>query len=273
MIIANLNIFIILTSIISTGILLVIGVTQLKKMFQKSAKQKDSEQYKTEFLALAAHYFFTPLSVVRGNLAQLADPSSSGLSETDRQKIYQTVISGTNKLLRLAQNMILVSSIDSGQMTVILTPVNVISEIERCVNDVHPEAASKKINITFNRPHAMTIEQVSLDVEKFHLAIVNVLSNSIKFTPENGTIEIKLSENNKKFILTITDSGTGISGEEMDKLFTRFHRGTSYLSMDYQGIGLGLYLTKYLIEANGGTIHIESKQNKGTAVTIELALA
>lgn len=267
----NLNILIIFSSILSTGILLVICAMQLKKIFQKSREQKDAEQYKTEFLALAAHYFFTPLSVVRGNMAQLSDPASSGMAETERQKIYQTVISGTNQLLRLAQNMILVSSIDSGQMTVNLSPTDVVAEIERCINDVHPEAASKKININFMRPQATAINQASLDIEKFHLAILNVLSNAIKFTPENGAIEINLTENNKKFILTITDSGVGILRAEMDKLYKRFHRGTSYLNMDYQGIGLGLYLTKYLIEANGGSIHIESKEGAGTAVRIELA--
>ncbi len=244
---------------------------QLKKIFQKDREQKDEEQYKAEFLALAAHYFFTPLSVVRGNMAQLADPTSSGMSETDRQKIYQTVISGTNQLLRLAQNMILVASIDSGQMTVNLSPTDVVAEIERCINDVHPEAASKKININFRRPQAVATDQASLDIEKFHLAILNVLSNAIKFTPENGAIEINLTENNKKFILTITDSGVGIPRAELDRLFTRFHRGTSYLNMDYKGIGLGLYLTKYLIEANGGSIYIESKEGAGTAVRIEIA--
>lgn len=254
----------------SSATLIIIAVLEVMRIVRHRRADSDLEQHKTEFLALAAHYFLTPLSVIRGNVSMLVEPDSTDFSETERRTYYQIIQAHTNQLLRLVQNITLVAAIDAKELTVSLQPVNIINEIDRCVTEVYAEAAQKHLTVVFNRPKQLNAEQVRLDSEKFRLALVNVLSNAVKFTPEKGSVEITLSESAAGFSIKVTDSGIGIPRSELAQLYTRFHRGTSYLNMEYQGIGLGLYLARYLIEANGGSILVESKQNAGTAVRIDI---
>lgn len=227
-----------------------------------------SSDRKTEFLALAAHYFLTPLAIIRGNIAELLNPASQGLSESERQKYYVTIQANTNKLLLLIQNMILISSIDQGTLAVKQAPVDFVGEVDKCMADIHPEAMQKNQLIQFVRPEGVLVNQARLDTEKFHQALMNILSNAVKFTDAGGSIEVRVMEGQGAYTLTIADSGIGIAPEEMSRLFSRFHRGTSFLNFDYEGIGLGLYLTKYLIEANGGTVSVQSRLHRGTKVTV-----
>lgn len=234
-------------------------------------RSKDAQADRnTEFLALAAHYFLTPLSVIRGTVSELSAPGPGVTAESERQKHYNTILGSTNQLLLLVQNMLILSSIDQHTLKVHVAPIDVVAEMDKCITDIHPEAIQKGLNITFMRPQNVVAMQTRLDAEKFRLAMQNILSNAVKFTPKGGTIEVRITNEQNRFIITIADSGIGITPEELARLFSRFHRGTSFYEFNYEGMGLGLYLAKYLIEANGGAISVQSRLQKGTHVEIVL---
>lgn len=103
-------------------------------------------------------------------------------------------------------------------------------------------------------------------------ALGNLVDNAIKFTKDNGSVKVNARVNDGQFILTVTDTGAGIKSEEIPKLFTKFHRSTSESSYDYEGAGLGLYLSKLIIEQHGGKIDVKSELDKGSTFTVYLPI-
>jgi two-component system phosphate regulon sensor histidine kinase PhoR len=103
-------------------------------------------------------------------------------------------------------------------------------------------------------------------------AIYNLLDNALKFTAEQGQIELSLAHVADAIQIVTKDNGVGIAPEEINKLFTKFHRGTSTLNYNYEGTGIGLYLTKLIITEHGGTIAVQSELGKGSTFTITLPL-
>ncbi len=251
------------------GILLVLVFVLL--MFRRHKRPKDPlEDRKSEFISLAAHYFMTPLAIIRGNIAELTDPSSVQLTKSQLHMHYLNIEVNVGRLILLMQNIIVTSAIDQGTLKVTLAATNVADMVADCVTEVHAAAMQKGLHVRFDRPEHVRVEQVRTDAEKLRQALTNILDNAVKFTKEQGTIVVSLQEQSNMYIIRVSDSGVGIARNEMGKLFTRFHRGTSFLSMDYDGIGLGLYLAKYLIEACRGKLELASEFGKGTAVTISL---
>ncbi len=257
-----------------SGLLLLTLITIQIALRQRGiTAQRQFEQHKTEYLALSAHYFLTPLSVIKGTIAELLDPSAPINSVSERQRHYSVIQANTNRLLLMVQNITTATSIDALQLKANFAPVDVLGRIEDCIADVHALATQKNITIHFHRPESGTIDQIDADGEKIHQAIGNILDNAVKFTPAGGHIEVTCERTTTHYVIKIADSGVGIDASELSKLFTRFHRGTDYLNLDYEGMGLGLYIAKYLLEANRGGLAIESKKGQGTLATISLRLS
>ena len=103
-------------------------------------------------------------------------------------------------------------------------------------------------------------------------AIRNLLDNAFKFTPANGEVELTGRTENNKLLISVRDKGIGIKAEEMPKLFTEFHRGTSTMVYDYEGTGIGLYITKLIVEQHGGKIYVQSQVGVGSSFTVEIPL-
>ncbi len=260
-----------IVAVVTLGFIVLVDVVVIKLYVQRlqSRLKQPTEAHKTEFLSLVSHYFLTPLAIIRGNIAEVMDPASKNLSETDREKLYLNIQVNTNRLLLLIQNVITTSSIDQNTLKVSPNAVSIIELIDNAIADVHAESVQKNLVIKFNRPQ-LVVDQARIDAEKIRQSLINILSNAVKFTGSGGSVVITLSEVDQMYKIQIADSGIGISPDEVKKLFTRFHRGTSYLNMDYEGVGLGLYIAKYLIEINGGTISVQSAVHKGTEVTVWL---
>ncbi|MFA6082575.1 MAG: HAMP domain-containing sensor histidine kinase [Patescibacteria group bacterium] len=253
-------------SVLVAVIVAVIWVSASKRRSMK----RSVEAHKTEFFSLVAHYFMTPLSIIRGNVSELIDPSSASLSKSQLITYYLNIQVSAARLIMLVQNIMTVSEIDQQTISLNPTAVNLMDVIDKCITEVHSEAMQRGVNIRFDRTLEESASQVTIDPEKFRQALINILHNSVKFTRPGGNIQVTLKTSSNSFEIQVADSGIGISKDEMTKLFTRFHRGTSYLNLDYEGVGLGLYIAKYLIELNRGQIRVDSELDKGTVVTINL---
>ena len=257
-----------LIGIILCGLLVTVFVV-LSYIGQKK-KKVALEEAKTEFLSLAAHYFMTPLAIIRGNISELMTPESTSWSRSQILSRYIDIETSSTKLLFLLKNIITVSEIDQGGLQMSVRAYSVINLIDDCIASFYHLAAKGQVSINFVRPTEMAVDMAKFDSEKMHQVITNIIDNAVKFTKPGGAVKVTLKEEDNKYRIDIADSGIGIDKKEMPKLFTRFHRGTSYLNLDYEGTGLGLYIAKYLVEANGGRVQISSEKNRGTCVSVIL---
>lgn len=224
------------------------------------------DKVKTEFMIITSHNLRTPLTVINGY--------------TDSQQKYDTVqeyktamdaISASAKRLNtFAEDILTISQFELGHDTVFQEPVNLTEFIKNLSADFQVISAQQK------RDYSSTIDGrpriVNISAAPVRSAIYNIFDNALKFTPEGGKIYLRLDDDGQSAMITVSDTGIGIKPEELPKLFTKFHRGTSLMRYDYEGTGIGLYASKLIIERHGGTIGVSSTEGKGSTFTIKLPL-
>jgi len=241
-----------------------------------NSKLQNLDKLKDEFVSLASHELRTPMTVIKSYLWMMLDKNNvSALS--GKQKVYiDRAYTSTQRLINLVNDMLNVSRIESGRFTLAMKPFDLGSLIGIVHAEMLPKAQEQKINLQFARPLQL-LPKVQADPERVEQVLINLIGNSLKFTPENGTIRISIDNNpeTQQETVSVTDSGKGISAEDMPKLFQKFSMvGTNYLvKQNTQGTGLGLYLSKSIIELMGGKIWVESEgQGKGSKFSFTLGI-
>lgn len=223
---------------------------------------QEIDKLKDEFVSLASHELRTPMTVIKSYLWLMLDKNNvSALSE--KQKMYiDRAYTSTQRLINLVNDMLNVSRIESGRLTLAIKPIDLGELISTVYAEMLPKAQEQKINLQFSRP-LQSLPQVQADPERVEQVLINLIGNSLKFTPEEGTIRIEINHNPKDATeaVSIIDNGKGISAEDIPKLFQKFAMvGTNYLvKQNTQGTGLGLYLSKSIIELMGGKIWAQSE--------------
>lgn len=240
-------------------------------------KLQELDKLKDEFVSLASHELRTPMTVIKSYLWMMLDKKNvSVLSE--KQKMYiDRAYTSTQRLINLVNDMLNVSRIESGRFTLAMQSVDIVNLLNTVYAEMLPKAQEQKINLQFAAP-PQSLPKVLADPERVEQVLINLIGNSLKFTPENGTIKMEISNNplKKTETVSITDNGKGINKEDMPKLFQKFSMvGTNYLiKQNTQGTGLGLYLSKSIIELMGGKIWVESEgEGKGSKFSFTLKTA
>lgn len=238
---------------------------------------QEVDKLKDEFVSLASHELRTPMTVIKSYLWMMLDKNNAQ-SLSEKQKMYiERAYTSTQRLINLVNDMLNVSRIESGRFTLAMQSLDIAELIDTVYAEMLPKAQEQKINLEFARP-LQALPKVQADPERVEQILINLLGNSLKFTPENGTIRISIDYNPKaqQEIVSVTDNGKGISQEDMSKLFQKFSMvGTNYLiKQNTQGTGLGLYLSKSIIELMGGKIWVESEgEGKGAKFSFTLKTA
>lgn len=230
-------------------------------------KLKEVDQIKSEFMMIASHNLRTPLMIINGYL-EIA--KSQALSD-ELRTMLTSIEANSQRLGIFAEDLLIISGIESGQK---------IFHTERMPIDGFMQSISKEFEI-LSKDKKITLETafepVHADIygSKPHLrgAIWNLIENALKFTPENGRIMLSQKRVGDNIQISIRDTGMGIAPEEVSKLFTKFHRGTSTLTYNFEGTGIGLYVTKLIITEHKGTIAVESEPGKGSTFTVILPIA
>ncbi len=251
-----------------------------REYFQKikeTEKLKELDKLKTSFFANISHEFRTPLTLILGPAEQILD-----LTENDTIRDNASLIRrSAKKLNKLADELLDLARIEAGMMTLKAARKDLKKVMAEIVQSFQHFAAQKDIALKFIFPPGSIL--IYLDMNKFEKIVNNILSNALKFTPRNGCVKVEvqspsysgLIENEMKggyAEILISDTGLGIPKEQVKKIFDRFYRIENRFSDEYEGTGIGLSLTKELVELHKGKIIVESEEGKGSSFKILLPL-
>lgn len=234
-------------------------------------KLKALDILKDEFVSLASHELRTPMTAIKSYLWMVLENNEGELNEKQKLHLQRAYVS-TDRLIRLVNDMLNVSRIESGRITLDIKAVNLQALIQDVIGEISPRAQELGIHLAFT-PNT-TLTNVMADSDKLKEVLINLIGNSLKFTPKDGSIAITSSISQDGMIVTsVEDTGKGIKPEDIPKLFKKF----AVINADYlrkqnaQGTGLGLYICKSIIELLGGKIDVASQgENLGTTFSFTL---
>ncbi|OBZ16457.1 HAMP domain-containing sensor histidine kinase [Bacillus sp. FJAT-26390] len=226
---------------------------------------KQLEQMRQDFVSNVSHEIQSPLTAISGFAKVLMNDKL--ILGHDRVKYLGYIVSESKRLSRLSDNLLQLASLESEHHPFKAARFNLDEQIRQVVVACEPLWSSKRIDMDLALSAALPI---SADYDQLHQVWVNLIGNSIKFTPEGGKVRIEMAGNNHLVTVTVHDSGCGISEEQQARIFERFYKADRSRNRSNEGNGLGLAIVKKIVDLHGGTIEVSSIIGQGTAVTINL---
>ncbi len=258
-----------ITGILQTGLDITAHKHSEEKLTQAKLEAEAANRTKSEFLANMSHELRTPLNSVIGFSDILLERVFGELNE--KQHKYITNISTSGKhLLELINDILDLSKVEAGKMELNYSEFSIYPVFEEVRTVLTPLAQSKSLEIVFNTESGFTT--LEADRNRLIQVLYNLASNAIKFTPKGGKVFISCKKNGNLAIISVTDTGIGISAEDQKKLFHPFTQIDASASRQYCGTGLGLALVKKIVNLHHGEIWVESTVEKGSTFTISIPL-
>ncbi|MFA5087378.1 MAG: HAMP domain-containing sensor histidine kinase [Candidatus Paceibacterota bacterium] len=231
-------------------------------------KIKEVDQMKDEFISMASHELRTPITIIKGYASMVLE-QSTGLTDQSKEDLSIINVSA-DRLSSLIEDMLNVSRIEQGRLKIDLKPMEAAGIIEETVKEIKIQADEKKLVLAYSlEPGSKT--NINIDRDKFKQILINLLGNAIKYTP-TGSVDIKAFNRDKNLVILIKDTGIGMTAKEREHLFEKFYRVKNKKTEEINGTGLGLWITKQIVELMNGTISVDSMENVGTQITIGLPL-
>lgn len=251
------------------SILLIAGGQDLV-ILHDVTREKLIDQMKTEFVSLAAHQLRTPLSAIKWTLKLILDGDLGKITREQKDFLQKTYLSN-ERMIDLINDLLNVARIEEGRYLYRLLPSQIEDTIKNIMNSYLPEIERKKIKFQFQKPKEK-LPKINLDEEKITLAIQNLIDNAIRYTPPGGQVTVSLRRANMEIEFSVKDTGVGIPKDQQERVFSKFFRAANVMRIETEGAGLGLFITKNIIEAHGGKIWFESEENKGTTFYFTLPI-
>jgi two-component system OmpR family sensor kinase/two-component system sensor histidine kinase BaeS len=227
--------------------------------FNSMAERLEAQdRQRRNLMADIAHELRTPLSVIQGRLEGLLD----GVYPRDDATL-NTVIEETRLLARLVEDLRTLANAESGTLTLQKEPTDFGILVQDVVGSFSGEAAERNVTLRFNAPAELPL--VSIDPLRIREVVVNLLSNALRHTPGGGAVSIAAASRASHIVVSVADTGSGIPGDELPKVFERFYKGRTS-----RGSGLGLTIARNLVAAHGGEIRAENQQGSGAIITFTL---
>lgn len=232
-------------------------------------KQKEIDKSKTEFVSIASHQLRTPLTIINWYVEMLSSPGDDQLSEKQLQYLDE-ITRASKRMIELVNSLLNVSRIDMGTFMVEPVPLNFINATEDALKDLSLQIARKKITVM--KKFSKELPLVDADPKLLRMVLQNLLTNAIKYTPDDGVITVGIEKRMTDILITIADTGMGIPSQQQSKIFQKFFRADNARAKEPDGNGLGLYIIKSIVENGGGKIWFTSEENKGTAFYVSLPI-
>ena len=245
-------------------------VSDFKKLKIKYKEIKEVEKAKGQFFANLSHEIKTPINIIYScvQLLDINKKDSESALWNAYNKYDNTIKQNCYRLLRLVNNLVDMTKIDSGYMNLSFVNYEVVSLVEDIILSIVPYVESKNINVLFDT----YIEELEIrcDPESIERVILNLLSNAVKFTNNNGNIFVLMDADDKYVTIRIKDDGVGISEEVQEEIFKRFVQEDKSFNRKKEGSGIGLALVKSLVELHDGQVYLEKGTKKGSEFVVKL---
>jgi signal transduction histidine kinase len=245
-------------------------VRQVRRIDDQNIELQSADAAKDEFISTVSHEFRTPLTSINGYVDLLLEDGADPLTEEQRGFLV-TVKRGSTRLQRLINDLLFVAQVRAGRLDIQTTTTDVVEIARQAVDSAQTHARDKQLGLRLTAPPGSIA--IEADVVRMGQAIDNLISNAIKFTPRGGHVDVTLAQAGPRAILTVTDTGMGMTTTDLERLYERFFRTDSAQTQQIQGTGLGLPIVKGIVEAHAGTITVTSEPNKGTSFVVSLPLA
>jgi putative nucleotidyltransferase with HDIG domain len=245
-----------------------IRLEETTAQLQKSnAKLKSLDELKTQFFANINHELRTPLTLMLAPLGPMIEGQMGRVSAKMKDTL-DTVRHNGLKLLKLINNLLDLTKLEEGKMRLKLRTLDFAEYLSPLLSSVRPLADRKAIKLFFQHPpHEVPL---TFDPDNFEKVVLNLLSNALKFTPENGRVTVYLEEKKTTVLLTVQDTGIGIPQNMLESIFDRFSQVDGSLSRAHEGTGIGLSLASEIVKLHGGVIRVESEMGKGSRFLVEV---
>jgi two-component system phosphate regulon sensor histidine kinase PhoR len=238
------------------GIVVFHDVTELKRL----------GRVRTDFVANVAHELRTPLTSVSGYLEALLDGAQDDPAQ--REDFLQTMKRHADRLTALVGDLLHLSQIESGVYRWRSDPVDLTALSRRSVALIAPVADKKGVSVVCRSVEPTTV--IVGDGEKLTQVLLNLLDNAVKYTPENGAVEVEVGRDEEGFVVRVADTGVGIPASDLQRIFERFYRVDRARSRDLGGTGLGLSIVKHIVEAHRGRVVVDSRVGHGSTFSVHL---
>jgi signal transduction histidine kinase len=239
--------------------------TMAESLKANITKLQEIDKVKSEFMAITSHNLRTPLTIIRSYLESI-----DMLTDTDAlKKAIKRIGDSISRLDGFAEDVLTISQYELGKKET-KEDIDVKELVDRIAEESQPMAEIHNLEFSYE---VATSAKIRASKPHIKSAILNIVDNAVKFTKEGGKVAIKVLDDKNYVKIAVTDTGIGISAEEIPKLFTKFHRATSTITYDYEGTGIGLYAAKIIIENAGGNITVQSAEGKGSVFTVALPVA
>jgi PAS domain S-box-containing protein len=250
-----------------TGNLEALVASKTGELQDANVELERANRLKAEFLASMSHELRTPLNAIIGFAGVLRDEMAGGLNEDQKQFVGDIFKSG-EQLLNLINDILDLSKVEAGKMELVPEDVILSGIFDEVQTIVQGMAVRKGLSLSFREEPPGIV--LTADRVKLLQILYNLLSNSVKFTPDDGTIRVEAERRDADTCFRIIDSGVGIPEDSLELIFEEFRQVDSQLSRQYSGTGLGLALTKKLVALHGGTVAVESEVDKGSVFTFTI---
>ena len=233
-------------------------VRRLGRSFNEmTARLQASDDQRRRLLADVTHELRTPLAVIRGNLEGIVD----GVYAADEEHISM-VLEETRVMARLLDDLQILSTADAGALRLNREPTDLGALADEVVAAFAPAAAAADVALSASSD---SLAEIDVDPLRIRQVLENLVANALRHTPAGGTVTIRLSEDEGRLVVAVSDTGSGIPPEQLDSIFDRYAR-----SADSGGSGLGLAIAKSLVEAHGGSIQAENAAGHGATIRLLL---
>ena len=263
------------------GIILVrsvLGEVRAREEIEKLAKEleftnkelKRLDQAKSDFISIASHQLRTPLSIIKGYISMIREGSYGDFSGNVRKTLNKIYLSN-ERLIKLVADLLDLSRMESGKLQYEFVEFNMVDMVDSTVDEFRIPAGDKNIDLVWNKPKEPLV--VWGDSWKLRQVVFNLIDNGLKYT-EKGSLAVVLEKANNMVTLSVKDTGAGMTPETAHGLFQKFTRGKDSFKTNAQGLGLGLFIAKKIVDDHQGKLWAESEgEGKGSAFVIELPTA
>lgn len=260
---------IILTAFITTIALVVARWLEKILFYERTIAMQELDNLKTDFISLTSHQLRTPLTSIRW-FTELLLLEETGQINQCQKEFLEEVRNATNSLIGLVNKLLNVSRVRGSRLKVSPQPTDLLQLSQEIIKELEPQLIEKSLKFKIYFPKSLP--KISVDPVFIRQILLNILSNALKYTAKNNSVSFSVQYRPKDIYFSISDTGIGIPKQEQKYVFERFFRGSNAQKKDTEGVGVGLFLVKHLVQLSGGSIGFSSKENKGSVFWFTLPL-